>query len=139
VWIEEENGSLKEIKRPLITQSKAVEIERLGERRPPNIDRMVDAAQQGHSVWPSIRPSDWNLDTILGPNVTDKDTILTFAHMMANAYEPESHKGAWKDVGGGFNDTFRSGWEEDGIRGYIYANEDTSVVVVSIKGGSLAI
>lgn len=139
MWIEEENGSLKEIKRPLVTQSKAVEIERLGERRTPKIDTMVDAAQHGHPVWPSVRPSDWNLDTVLGPNVTDKDTILTFAHMMANAYEPEPHKGAWKDVGGGFNNTFGFGWEEDGIRGYIYANEDNSIVVISTKGGSLAI
>lgn len=28
------------------------------------------------------------------------------------------------------------GWESDGIRGHIFANEDESLVVISIKGTS---
>lgn len=90
--------------------------------------------------WPSDTTPAWNLDTVMGPNITEKDTILTLAHMMANAYEPEPHTGAWKDVDGSFsNDTLGFGWEEDGIRGYIYNNKDSSIVVITIKGGSLAI
>jgi lipase ATG15 len=139
VWIEGEHGNLKEIKRPLMAQNRSIKIQHLKERRISAIDILVDAAQRNQHFWTSRSLSDWNVDTAIGPNVTDKDTILTFALMMANAYEPEPQNGDWKDVGGGYNNTFGFGWDQDGIRGYIYTNEDSSIVVISIKGGSVAI
>jgi lipase ATG15 len=68
--------------------------------------------------------------------VTNKETILTLARMAANAYEQQPGKGNWKDVSVGFSESADFGWEKDGIRGYIYANKDASVVTISFKGGS---
>ncbi|CZR51476.1 related to starvation induced protein PSI-7 [Phialocephala subalpina] len=139
LWInselDPEIGPKIEITRPLIASSSPVDIERLQDRRPSVLEPLITAAQEGVNVWESAS-NQWALDTISGPNVTDKDTILTFAYMGANAYEPELNKGDWKDVGGGFNETEGFGWEKEGVRGYVYANEDESTVVISFKGGS---
>ncbi|KAE8448768.1 hypothetical protein EG329_008984 [Mollisiaceae sp. DMI_Dod_QoI] len=140
LWVESvlgPDGPKVEITRPLIAQSHPVNIERLEDRRPSVVEPMIAAAQEGMDVWGSASASArWTLDTVSGPNVTDKNTILTFAYMGANAYEPEPNKGDWKDVDGGFNETVGFGWEKEGVRGYVYANEDESTVVISFKGGS---
>jgi len=55
--------------------------------------------------------------------------------MSSNAYltpeEPE-----WYDLGGGWNNTYPFGWDDDGFRGQVFATPDNSTVIVSIKGTS---
>ena len=112
-------------------------IERLRDIRPSVVEPLVSEARQTAGVWENMPISAWTIDEISGPNVTDKDTVLTFAQMAANAYHPEPNKGDWRDIGG-FNDSFPFGWEEDGIRGHIYANPDSLIVVIAFKGTSRA-
>jgi lipase ATG15 len=123
--------------RPLVARSRPIDIERLKDRRPLIVEPMVAAAQEDGTFWPRSNPAAWTVDRLSGPDVTDKETILTLAIMGANAYEPKPGEGNWRDVvWGGFNKSGDFGWENDGIRGYIYANEDSSIVAISFKGGT---
>lgn len=123
---------------PLVARSRPTRIERLKDRRPEVVDPMVAAARDNGGYW-ALSPAAWGVDDVPGPNVTDKDTILTFAQMAANAYVPEPGTGDWKDVNGGFNVTDDFGWESDGLRGHIYADETNSTIVIGLKGTSLAV
>lgn len=78
----------------------------------------------------------WSLDEISGPNVTDKETVLSLAKMTLDAYTLEPFSGEWKDVKGGFNYSQSFGWEGDGLRGHIFADADNSTIVIAIKGTS---
>jgi lipase ATG15 len=113
-----------------------MDIERLKDRRPSIIEPLVAAAQEDGRFWSKSDPATWTVDRLIGPDITDKETILTLALMSANAYDPQPGDGNWRDVGSGFNKSDDFGWEKDGIRGYIYANEDASIVTISFKGGS---
>lgn len=101
---------------------------------------MVAAAREYSQVW-ATGPEAWTMDDVHGPDVTDKETILTLAQMAANAYVPEPETGNWKDVNGGFNRTNDEGfgWHGTGLQGYLYADETNSTIVISIKGTTLAI
>jgi lipase ATG15 len=141
LWIEtEEDGLLEEVNRPLVVRSNPINIHRLKDRRPSVVDPMVAAAREYDQVWVSS-PDIWTFDEVRGPNVTDKETILTFAQMAANAYVDKPDTGDWKDVNGGFNrtDDHGFGWENDGLRGYLYADETNSTIVIGLKGTTLAI
>lgn len=139
IWMTLEDGTKQEITRPLYVSSRGMKVERLKDRRPVVVEPMVALARKNEDVWASLSPEDWTTDILTGPNITDKDTILTFAQMTANSYEEEPQSGAWKDVNGGFNQSLDFGWENDGIRGHIYMNEDHSILVIAIKGTSRAI
>ncbi|KAH0024168.1 alpha/beta-hydrolase, partial [Aureobasidium melanogenum] len=79
----------------------------------------------------------WTLDEVSGPDVTDKKTVLSFAHMAANAYVSVPRKGDWIDIGDGFNYTEDFGWEDDGLRGHIFADTENKTVVIGLKGTSV--
>jgi lipase ATG15 len=113
-----------------------MEIERLKDRRPSIIEPMVAAAQEDGKFWSKSDPAAWTVDQLIGPDITDKETILTLARMSANSYQPKPGHGDWTDVGSGFNESADFGWENDGVRGYIYTNEDASIVTISFKGGT---
>jgi lipase ATG15 len=85
-----------------------------------------------------LAAEDWTVDEIPGPNVTDRETVLSFARMASNAYILEPNTGEWEDVGGGFNYTEDFGWESDGLRGHIFADTENSTVVIGLKGTSPA-
>lgn len=104
------------------------------------VDPMVAASRESGDVW-ALSPSAWTVDEIAGPDVTDKDTIITLAQMAANAYVNKPETGDWKDVNGGFNrtDDYGFGWDADGLRGYIYMDESNSTIVIGLKGTSLAV
>jgi lipase ATG15 len=133
-WIK--SGQLPGLDRPLVARRRLMDIERLKDRRPSVVEPMVAAAQEDGKFWANSDPAAWTVDRLLGPDITDKETILTLASMSANAYETQPGEGNWRDVGGGFNKSADFGWENDGIRGYIYVNEDASLVTISFKGGS---
>ncbi|PQE30724.1 hypothetical protein CJF32_00005901 [Rutstroemia sp. NJR-2017a WRK4] len=142
LWLESEDGKgpLREITRPLVMKKSPVKIERLKDRRPSVVDPMVAAARESGDVW-ALSPSAWTIDELPGPNITDKETIITLAQMAANAYVDTPDTGDWKDVNGGFNrtDDYGFGWDADGLRGYIYVDETNSTIVIGLKGTSLAV
>ena len=74
------------------------------------------------------------MDEVSGPNITDKETVISFAQMAANAYILVPGDGEWKDVGGGFNYTEDFGWESDGLRGHIFADTTNKTIVIVLKG-----
>lgn len=86
-----------------------------------------------------LRPDEWTVDEIAAPNTTDKSTVITFATIAANAYVTEPWGDGWKDVKGGFNYTDDFGWQLDGLRGHIFADQTNSTVVIGLKGTSMAI
>jgi len=117
--------------------AKPMAIERLADRSREVIDGILAWGRaKGRPV--QLPASDWTLDTVAGPNVTDKETVLSFARMAADAYILEPHTGAWQDVGGGFNYTQDFGWEADGLRGHIFADAHNATVVIGLKGTSPA-
>ena len=101
---------------------------------------MVATARQYDHVWASNADA-WSFDSVDGPDVTDVNTIYTFAQMAANAYVDAPGTVDWKDVNGGFNrtDDHGFGWDSNGLRGYLYANEDNSTIVIGVKGTTIAI
>lgn len=87
--------------------------------------------------------SKWTFDEVLVPDISDKKTVLTLAYIAANAYVPTPHEGDWSEVGdddgGGWNEHDGYGWDADGLRGYLFASDDNSSLIVSIKGTSTAL
>ena len=79
------------------------------------------------------------MDALPGPNVTDKESVLTFAKMTQNDYVEEPGADDWEDINGPFNHSLSFGWQGDGLRGHIYADKDNSTVVISLKGTSPAL
>jgi lipase ATG15 len=113
-------------------------IQRLADRRPERIDALLDAGRsRGSPV--ALDASAWTIDEIPGPNVTDKDTVLSFARIASDAYILDDSDTEWQDVGQGFNYTEDFGWDNDGLRGHIFADTENKTVVVGIKGTSPAV
>ena len=113
-------------------------VQRMSDRSKAATDRLFDyAAIHGEAM--SLPLSAWTIDDIPGPNFTDKSTVITFAKMAANAYVEEPWTGKWEDVKGGFNYTDDFGWESDGLRGHIFADETNKTVVIGLKGTSMAV
>lgn len=139
VWMAEDiDSSDREPVPPLRAKSETTSIQRLVDRSKETIDGILDWGRMtGKSV--QLAAEDWTIDEIPGPNITDKETVLSFARMASNAYILEPHTGEWKDVGGGFNYTEDFGWESDGLRGHIFADTTNSTVVIGLKGTSPAV
>ncbi|KAH7138960.1 autophagy related lipase Atg15 [Dendryphion nanum] len=139
VWmIEDEQTSNREPVPPLRARAESMSIQRLVDRSRDTIDGILDWGRTtGRSV--HLAASDWTIDDLPGPNVTDKETVLSFARMASNAYILEPNTGEWEDVGGGYNYTEDFGWESDGLRGHIFADTTNSTVVIGLKGTSPAV
>ena len=86
-----------------------------------------------------MSPDAWTMDDVPGPNITDKETVLNLAIMAANAYVQTPGKGDWLEVGEPYNNSADFGWETDGLRGHIWADEDNSTIVIGLKGTSPAV
>ncbi|OLY79721.1 putative lipase ATG15 [Smittium mucronatum] len=86
---------------------------------------------------PSRLSKKWKYDIesgLLIPDVSHKPTLLGFARMAANSYQPDMNDN-WEDVG---NDWSHKdfGWDSDGLRGYIYTSKPENIVIISFKGTS---
>ncbi|KAL7747305.1 putative lipase atg15 [Sorochytrium milnesiophthora] len=69
---------------------------------------------------------------IVAPDVTDKGTVVALADMTADAYLlPDLPD--WLDAPN-YHTNISFGWKEDGLRGYVFANDDDSLLVLAIKG-----
>ena len=86
-----------------------------------------------------LSPEAWTTDDVPAPNVADKETVLNFAYMTANAYVEKPGEPDWEDVGAPFNRSADFGWETDGLRGHVWADENNSTIVIGLKGTSLAV
>lgn len=119
----------------LVANAQSLNIQRLAKRNHSDINVLLDYAYT-HGRPVDLPATAWTEDVISGPNVTDKKTVLTFARMAANAYILEPGDGEWQPVKGGFNYTNDFGWEADGLRGHIFADETNGTVVIGLKGTS---
>lgn len=118
---------------PLISRSRFLTIHRLADRRPSAIESYRVRSSEATFTLP------WVMDEIAGPDVTNKETIITFAKMTANDYIQEPGTGDWNQISGRFNWSASFGWLGDGLRGHIYADKTNSTIVVSLKGTSPAL
>jgi len=111
----------------------SMSIQRLAKRKRADIDHLLEhSAIHGEAA--TLPSSAWTVDKVVGPDVTDKSTVLTFAKMASNAYVQEHSGGEWQDVKGGFNYTDDFGWEADGLRGHIFADQTNGTIVIGLKG-----
>ncbi|KAI5283522.1 putative lipase atg15, partial [Ascosphaera aggregata] len=129
-------------------------------RQPITIHRLVDrnvSTVEGHlsnaretgrvrnvpnNYYPSLlytTTPTWSFDQVDAPNISDKDTVLSLAKMAANAYIMLPGTEKWEDVSPPFNHSQNFGWEDDGLRGHIYADADNSTIVISLKGTTTAL
>ncbi|KAK0250219.1 putative lipase ATG15 [Friedmanniomyces endolithicus] len=122
----------------LRAQAVTTNIQRLKKRRPADIDALLEHAVT-HGMAASLPLAAWAIDEAAGPNITDKKTVLTFAKMASNAYVQDHTAADWQDVKGGFNYTDDFGWQREGLRGHIFADEKNSTVVIGLKGTSPAV
>lgn len=77
----------------------------------------------------------YNDDSAIFPAYNDPETVANFAKMTSNAYLARVFTG-WRnvtdyDLADGF------GWDEPGLRGYIFVNKARDIVIVSFKGTSI--
>ncbi|KAL9604408.1 MAG: hypothetical protein Q9219_000596 [cf. Caloplaca sp. 3 TL-2023] len=138
VWTSAEGQDGRVQAGPLRARSRPVSIQRLSDRRMPVLQDLISTARLT-GIPPIIAPSAWTLDEVPGPNVTDKDTIINLAMMAANAYDQDEGTGEWEDVNAGFNYSDSFGWEGDGLRGHIFADQGNQTVVVALKGTTPAV
>ncbi|KAL1976863.1 hypothetical protein VTN31DRAFT_3145 [Thermomyces dupontii] len=142
LWIvSEDTGVLRpvsEVPKNLSASSRTIPIQRLKDRRPSVIEAHLALARSSGTP-PVLAASEWSLDEVVGPNVEDKNTVLSLAQMAANDYIKEPWSEEWQIISGPFNYSSSFGWQDDGLRGHIYADENNSTVIISIKGTSAAL
>ncbi|KAI0128559.1 Alpha/Beta hydrolase protein [Xylariales sp. AK1849] len=138
VWLAEEDGHAPERIPPLKAKSQPRKIERLVDRHPAMVDPMVAEARQRGYVLAGM-PSAWTIDDVPGPDITDKQTVLNMAIVASNAYVEKPGMPDWEDVGSPFNNSADFGWESDGLRGHIWADETNSTIIIGLKGTSPAV
>lgn len=115
-----------------------MQIQRLADRSYDRIDALLNTGRsQGSPV--ALDVSAWTVDQVVGPNITDKSTVVTLAKIAGNAYAADNSGVDWEDVKGGFNYTEDFGWENDGLRGHIFADTDNKTVIIGLKGTSPAV
>ncbi|KAK2765140.1 putative lipase atg15 [Arachnomyces sp. PD_36] len=139
LWIASDDDKQEmELSPTLTASSNPLSIERLSDRSLSTIeDHLLTARMSGSAS--ILSPSDWTTDEVVGPNITDKETVRSLAWMSANAYIMERGTENWEDVKTPFNYSQRFGWENDGLRGHIYADKGNSTIIVALKGTSPAL
>ncbi|KAF9975404.1 putative lipase atg15 [Actinomortierella ambigua] len=81
----------------------------------------------------SIAPGSWTKEVIDAPDVMEKDTLIQLAKLNYNSYS-EANDGGWYDLEGKWSVNSTFGWEEDGVRGHVFASDDNSTLIMAIKG-----
>jgi lipase ATG15 len=119
-------------------RSQPTTIQRLADRSPETIDELLEAARYQASPT-ALDASAWVVDEIPGPDITDKESVLGLARIAANAYVLDDSDPEWAPVGGSFNYTDDFGWDNDGLRGHVFVDENNMTIIVGIKGTSPAV
>ena len=123
---------------PYEIRSSSVLIPRLRERAVDDIAPLLYVAQTyGETV--SYPEESWTVDDVPSPNITDRDTVINFSLMAGSAYNKDPSDPEWEYPKPPFNVSSDVGWESDGIRGHVFANDDNSTIVLSIKGTTSAV
>ena len=112
-------------------------IHRLANRKVKDVKLMLATQNRGRFAF--LDPTTWSTDEVLGPDITDKGTILNLASMTANAYEANRNDSEWVDVGQGFNSSAGFGWENDGLRGHVFSDQTNSTIIIAVKGTTFAV
>ena len=123
---------------PFTVQSLPSKIYRLLDRKISDIEPLLSAARY-YGQPPELPESAWTLDDLPAPNATDRDTVINFSLMAANAYNEDKSDSEWEDSRPPFNHSQKYGWRRDTLRGHVFTNKDNSTIVLSIKGTSPAV
>jgi len=119
---------------PFRTSSAPISMHRLRKRRIEDIaayNRIAESAERQYAAWV--------MEDVAAPQIRNKSTVVDLSIMAANAYDATREDKEWEDVGRPFNLSASFGWQQDGLRGHVFADETNSTIVVSIKGTSRAI
>ncbi|KAG6028518.1 putative lipase atg15 [Claviceps citrina] len=138
VYLAAEDGHAEHDLPHVKARSRGGFIERLVDRRPSSIDPMVARARRD-GYFTALDASAWTLDEVPSPDITDRDTVVGLAYMAADAYVESDSRPDWEDVGEPFNRSADFGWQSDGLRGHIWADDDNSTIVIGLKGTSPAV
>lgn len=138
VFLPAEDGYPKEELPPLRVKTRPDKIERLVDRRPSVVDSIVTASRRMGSV-SMLSPEAWTLDDITVPDVTDKETVVNLAYIAADAYVEKEGDTNWEDVSGSYNRSADFGWEAQGLRGHVWADDEENTIIIGLKGTSLAV
>ena len=137
-WLASDDETGVKVPARFHARSGPMRIQRLADRRPSTIESMYYHSRlTGQAA--TLSPAAWTFDEIPGPNITDKDTVLAFAAMTQNAYVAKEGDPEWLDVPGSYNYSQSFGWEGDGLRGHIFADQNNSTIVMTLKGTSVAV
>lgn len=122
----------------LTVRSEDYQIDRLVDRTWASISNHLDYASLTGVPAP-LHASQWTREEIPGPNTTDKETVINLAYMAANSYVPDINDGEWSNISIGYNHSAPFGWEGDGLRGHIFADEGNKTIIIGLKGTSPAV
>ncbi|KAH9927261.1 alpha/beta-hydrolase [Fomitopsis serialis] len=106
--------------------------------KPMTVHRPTSHALFSSARFRGLTNVPWDEIELEGPDIQDRETLLTLAKMTNNAYS-EPTDSDWYDLGPDWdNRTYPFGWEPDadGFRGHVFATPDNSTVVISVKGTS---
>ena len=138
IWAMEDGTGEKSRLETLRARSTQITIQRLSDRRVPIMQSLYQEARLT-GLPPRLDASAWIMDNVYGPNITDKETVVSLAKMSWNAYNTGPGDSEWQDETGRFNYTQGFGWEGNSLRGHIFANKDNSTVIIALKGTSPAV
>jgi putative lipase involved disintegration of autophagic bodies len=85
---------------------------------------------------PQSPAAEWVTHDVLAPNVSIRNTVMRLAKVASNAYIRIPETEDWYDLGNKWNESSDFGWEENGLRGHVFANSDNSTIIVAMKGTS---
>jgi lipase ATG15 len=80
----------------------------------------------------------WLAEDIPGPDVEDKETVISFANMSENAYKVGRDDDGWMDIDEQYNASIPFGWNDSGIRGHVFSDDTNSTVILAVKGTTVA-
>ncbi|KAI8459957.1 Alpha/Beta hydrolase protein [Phakopsora pachyrhizi] len=83
-----------------------------------------------------VKALDWFQDQIRVPDTSDIETLSSLGKMTFDAYSSPDDDNRWFKPGSPWNISKSFGWDEDGLRGHVFATPDNSTIVISIKGTS---
>jgi lipase ATG15 len=80
----------------------------------------------------------WIAENLPGPDVEDKETVISFANMSENAYKVGRDDDGWMDIDEQYNASIPFGWDDSGIRGHVFSDDTNSTVILAVKGTTVA-
>ncbi|KAI8360075.1 Alpha/Beta hydrolase protein [Mortierella sp. GBAus27b] len=85
----------------------------------------------------SFGPGSYKRVLVNAPDMADQQTLVQLGKMNYNSYNVIDSS-SWYDLEGNWNVNSTFGWEEDGLRGHVFASRDNSTLIIAIKGTTAA-